>query len=152
MNDAKSVRLGLRLHGLIVFMAAIAHTGWHWFLPTYADLKKMSPIQIDTLYLFNWSIALCLLFLSILSWAASIDQSLTLRQARRLSTGLFCFWVCRLALEFAYPVQIPLLILNSPSFFIKVLISACIAILMAPEVYTRLNTKRVNRSQIGKAL
>ena len=143
MKEAHPYRLSLRVHGSIVLCAALFHGAWHWFFPTYTALDGLTAIQWNTLFLFNWSIALCLLFLSILSLVVSSIQSLTLRQLRMFSVGIISFWAGRLALECLFPLRIPFVIIPNPSLFIKVLLVAIITVLALPELQTQLRRKRV---------
>lgn len=140
-----SYKISLRIYAVIVLIAALVHAIWNWFLPTYAELSGLTGIQWNTFFLFNWSITLLLLFLGILSLVVSLIDSVTLTQLRLFSIWSIALWLCRLLFEFLFPLKIPLVIIPSPSLFIKFLIIFCILILASPEVQVRL----VKREAIG---
>ena len=133
-----SVRFSLRVYATIVLVASLAHATWYWFLPTYIELRGLNDVQWNTLFLFNWSITFLLLFLGILSLAVSLVDSVTPTQLRLFSAWSIAFWLCRLLLEFLFPLEVPLVIIPSPSLFIKFLIIFCILILAIPEAQARL--------------
>ncbi len=133
-----SFRFSLRVYAAIVLVASLAHAIWYWFLPTYGELRGLNGVQWNTLFLFNWSITFPLLFLGVLSLAVSLAGSVTLTQLRLFSAWSIAFWLCRLLLEFLFPLEIPLVIIPNPSLFIKFLIMFCTLILALPEIQTRL--------------
>lgn len=131
------VRFSLRVYAAIVLAASLAHATWYWFLPTYVELHGLTDVQWNSLFLFNWSITFLLLFLGILSLAVSFASSVTLTQLRAFSVWSIAFWLCRLVLEFLFPLEIPLVIIPNPSPYIKFLIMFCILILALPEIQAR---------------
>lgn len=138
MNSERSFRLSLKIHGAIVLVASLLHVLWHWFLPSYVEMKNLTEIQWNIVFIFNWAVAFFLLLLSILSFGISRSKSLTLGHIRIFSALAMGFWISRLVLEFIFPVRIPFIIVQNPSLFLKFLIAAGIAILVFPEVKLRL--------------
>lgn len=137
-----SLRFSLRVYAVIVLAASFAHTAWYWFLPSYVELRELTHVQWNTLFLFNWSISFLLLFLGMLSLAVSLAGSVSLTQLRFFSAWSITFWLCRLLLEFLFPLEIPLVIIPAPSLFIKFLMIFCILTLALPEVQACLAKRR----------
>ncbi len=128
----RSLRFSLRIYAAIVLAASLAHAAWYWFLPAYAEMAGLSDVQWSTFSLFNWSITILLLFLGVLSLGVSLISSVTIMQLKWFSAWSIAFWLCRLLLEFLFPLKIPFVVIPGPSLFIKFLIVFCILILTLP--------------------
>ena len=133
----KTFRTSLRIYSSIITVAGIGHIAWYWFFPTYNEMTGLTEVQWSTFYLFNWSISILLLFLSILSYLASWTSTLTLTHLRVYSALTIGFWICRLILEFVFPVRIPFVMIPNPSALFKTLIIIAILILAIPELRFR---------------
>ncbi|MFH1074869.1 MAG: hypothetical protein V1752_07260 [Candidatus Firestonebacteria bacterium] len=141
MKIEQSFRLSLKVYASIVLVASLTHGIWHWFLPTYIEMKGLTEIQENVLFILNWSVAVFLLFLSILSFWASYARTFTLDQLRMFSLCMIGFWMCRFALEFIFPVQIPFVIIPNPSMLFKIFILIGITILIFPVLMLQLKRK-----------
>ncbi|MCZ7405582.1 MAG: hypothetical protein O8C67_11745 [Candidatus Methanoperedens sp.] len=142
LETEKSYRLSLKIIASIFLVASLVHILWNWFFPTYTEMKGLTEIQWDWIYLLNLSTALCLFTFSILSFGVSSTTSLTLDQLRAFSALMIIFWMIRLLLELIFPVQIPVLVLPDPSLFLKVLMVTLIVILALPEVRFHIRKKK----------
>lgn len=137
MEAEKIYRLSLRIVASIFLAASLLHLAWNWLFPTYTDMKGLTEIQWDMVYLLNLSIALFHITFSILLFGVSSMASLTLNQIRAFSALILIFWMVRLLLEFIFPVQIPFVILPDPSIFLKILMVTLIIIFALPEILLR---------------
>ena len=133
----RTFRISLRIYASILIVAGIAHGVWYWFFPAYDELIGLTNIQWSTFFLFNWSISILLVFLSILSYVVSWTGALTVRHLRTFSVLTICFWICRLLLEFIFPVRIPFVVIPNPSWVLKTLILIAMVILAIPELRLR---------------
>ncbi len=141
MEAEKIYRLSLKIVASIFLAASILHLAWNRLFPTYTEMKGLTEVQWDMIYLLNLSIALYHFTFSILSFGVSSMTSLTLNQLRAFSALIIIFWMLRLLLEFIFPVQIPFVILPGPSQFLKVLMVTQIIILALPEIFLRVGKK-----------
>lgn len=130
----KSYRTSLKIYASILIVAGMAHGLWYWFFPLYDELAGLTDIQWNTFFLFNWSISILLVFLSVLSFVVSWTENLTVRHLRTFSALTICFWIIRLLLEFIFPVRIPFIVIPNPSWLLKTLILAALVILALPEL------------------
>lgn len=140
MKSEKLYRICLGIVGIIILISALLHGIWYWFLPRYPEMIGLTEIQWNLLNLFNWCVTIFLLFMSACAIIVSRSTSLSLNQIRAFTLMLFVFWICRLFLEFIFPVGIPFLFLANPSFLLKVLMIIAILVLIIPEIlllYTR---------------
>jgi len=110
-------------------------------------MDGLTSLQWDIVNLFNWSITILLFFMAILTILIARARSLTLNHLRAFSALLFGFWVCRLILEFVFPVQIPFVVIPSPSLLLKILMFVALAILVAPELLNILRVVREGREK-----
>lgn len=85
MEIEKSYRLSLKINAYILLIASLLHIMWTWFFSTYAQMKGLTELQWDWIYLLNLSTALCQFALSFLSFGASSIKSLMLGQLRAFS-------------------------------------------------------------------
>lgn len=142
METEKIYRLSLRIVASIFLAAALLHLVWNWLFPTYTEMKGLTEIQWDTIYLLNLSIALFHFTFSILLFGVSSMTSLTLNQLRAFSALILVFWMFRFLLELIFPVQIPFVILPDPSVSLKILMVVLIVILALPEILLRAGKKQ----------
>ncbi len=144
MKIDRLFRVSLRVYASLVLSAALVHSAWYWFMPGYAEMKGLTQIQQSFVSLLNWSITLLLLFFSILAfWVTS--KSFTLPQQKVFSLLMAVFWTGRFLFELIYPVQIPLLMIPNPSSLLKVIIAACVAILVSPWLLLRFSPQHTKR-------
>ncbi len=134
MNIERLFRLSLLIVGVMIFVASLFHGIWHWFFPRYAEMEGLTQIQWNIINLFNWATTSFLLFMSILTFMIARAKSISFNHLRMFSALIIGFWMCRLALEFIFPVSIPFIIVSSPSLLLKILILVGIAILALPEM------------------
>lgn len=102
-------RAALRLAGALVLTIGIGHA----FLPTLgyptSTTDAMSPTVKDHFYyLGTYAIGTFLLGFAVLSFIYSTRPSLV------FSTTMAAVWTTRLALEFAYPVDVQIFLLQRP--------------------------------------
>jgi len=138
MDTEKYFRLSLKVYATIILVTSFLHGLLHWFFKTYDEMLGLTKIQWDVLFVFNWSVTLLLLFLSILSFVISTTRTYTLNQLRAISALMIVFWIGRLVMEYIFPVQVPFIIIQSPTLFIKILIAIVITILVLPEMLLQL--------------
>ena len=134
MNIERHFRLSLLIVGAMILVVSLFHGLWHWFFPRYAEMEGLTQIQWNIINLFNWAITSFLLFMSILTFLIARTRSISLNHLRMFSALMIAFWMCRLALEFVFPVQIRFVILPNPSLFLKILMAIGITILVLPEL------------------
>ena len=131
----------MKVHASLVLIASVSHAVWNRFLPTYMEMKGLTEIQWNVLFMFNWAVALFLLLLSIFSFWISTARSFALPQLRIFSALIIGFWICRLVLELIFPVQIPFVVISNPSHLLKIFICVGVVILAVPEMQLRLMRK-----------
>ena len=131
---------------MIVIVAPL-HGLWYWFFPRYAEMNGLTTIQWDVINLFNWSIAAVLLFTAVLTLLIARARSLTLHHLRIFSALLFGFWACRLVLEFIFPTRIPFVFIPNPSMLLKILMFVALAILIMPELISKVMIIRASRAK-----
>jgi len=142
MNIEKSYRLSLYVAGTIILAVTPFHGIWHWFFPVYEEMEGLSQVQWNIINLFNWAITFFLLFMSLLTLTVARTKSIPLNHLRLFAVFLFGFWVCRLSLEFIFPVQIPFVVIPDPSMFLKILMFAGLIILLTPELSMHIQRDR----------
>ncbi|HEY9206901.1 MAG TPA: hypothetical protein VIO58_13395 [Candidatus Methanoperedens sp.] len=141
MEIEKIYRLSLKIIASIFLAASLLHLVWNQLFSTYTEMKGLTEIQRDMIYLLNLSIALYHFTFSILLFGISSMTSLTLNQLRAFSALILVFWMFRLLLEFIFPVQVPFVILPDPSISLKILMVTQIIILALPEILLRAGKK-----------
>lgn|GEM_PF-3578778 len=151
MNIEKSFRTSLCIYALIVLMAGVSHGAWYCFLPEYAEMSGLSMQQWNIVFLFNWSISIALVFIALLSFAVSRMKVFALIHLRQFSLLTIALWICRLILEFVFPVGIPYLILKNPSWIVRFSILILIAILAHPEIRLRLMRRESSKNDAERS-
>lgn len=146
MNFKKCNQISLRIYGAIVFVAALVHGVWNWFLPTYPVMEGLTQTQWSFIHLLNWSVTILLLFFAIMAFGIT-SEKFAVGQMRMFAIVMAGFWTWRLILEFIYPLQVPFIIIPNPSLFIKILILLCITILLLPGLLHGLRSHQNNKNE-----
>lgn len=134
MEIEKLFRLNLRIIAIVFLAVSLLHVIWNWFFPTYMELRGLTEIQLNAIYLLNSSVGLWFFICSILLFGASNTMSITFPQLRALTALIIILLTSRLLLEFIFPLQIPFLFMTTPTLFLKAFLSFFIIILAIPEI------------------
>lgn len=132
----KSLKKSLILVGIFCLIVTVIHGAWYWYLPGYAALQSLTPIQLDTLQLMNAAITLFLLIMGVATLVVARSATLSLPHVRMFSLFLIVFWAGRLALELVMPLQIPLLFIEHPGMIAKVIMALPLVVLGVPYLRT----------------
>jgi hypothetical protein len=107
------------------------HCFQHW---VFSFEPGAPTVEKNMLFLFNWSVALLLCFMSLIAFAAAKNGHAAPKHMKTVSVILVVTWMCRLILEVIYPVEFQFLVFHHPTSIIKVGIICVVAVLLFPYV------------------
>lgn len=148
MDATRSFRAALAFAGGVAIVSGLVHAGWHFFFHDYPELTGLREEQWAVLSLFNLSVGLLLLFMGAVAIATTLSRTSALGQLRALSALLAATWSARLLLELAYPVRVPLLVIETPSALLKGLMVVLVAVLVAPELLLMTGVTRGSAARV----
>lgn len=129
MKQILSFRSSLTVTGLLVLACSILHCFQHLY---FADISESNGYTQHSVYLFNWSVALLLLFMAVVTLSVARSKKTSTAQLKQLAVVLIVTWSCRLLFEVVYPVTFRFLIFDQPTTIIKVGIIILLWFLLTP--------------------
>src|SRR5687768_3837787 len=93
------MELHLKIIGILLIILAVIHVIFPKYLNWKEDLKPLSIINRQLMYVHSFFIALVILLLGVLC-LSSANELITTTLGRRITLGLGIFWSTRLLIQF----------------------------------------------------
>lgn len=129
MDNTRFYRITLTVAGFLFLFLSILHCFQHLYFPLVPDSHGYTQ---DSVYLFNWSVALLLLFMSLVVLSIAKHRDSSLAQLKLVSAILVFTWSGRLLFEIIYPVTFRFLIFEQPTNIIRAGVFVFLSLLISP--------------------
>jgi hypothetical protein len=91
--------LQLKIVGVLLLLMALLHAGFPRYFNWVGELKSLSLINRQMMYIHTLFIALVLLLMGLLCLSCASDL-ITTELGRKVALGLSAFWLARLLVQF----------------------------------------------------
>ncbi|MES2997324.1 MAG: hypothetical protein V4733_11000 [Verrucomicrobiota bacterium] len=89
----------LQIEGVLLMILALIHIPFPWYFKWKTDLAACSPFNRQMLKVHCFFIALVVFLMGLLC-VTSAAELVSTPLGRKVSAGLFVFWLCRLIIQF----------------------------------------------------